>query len=225
MKGSAFYAVIGVGILLVISAIWWGTQHKHTALPISGTSPQPVATDTPTLTGMSIYTTGQYGFSIFYPSSLHVVNSFDTQYLLPNSWRSNAVATGTPILEILGYQTTSTTSYPRYFESEIRIGRSDDPKELAACSVAGAEESKKGDTEIGGEDWKTFSLGDNAMMQYVQGTSYRTVHDGYCYALEQLETGSDYRDASSTSDIPDSILAGKYTDLAPIVSTFVFAHP
>jgi hypothetical protein len=225
MKSSAFYTVMGVGILVIICIVWWGTHYTHSTLPASGNSQSIVASDTPSLTGMSIYATGQYGFSIFYPSSLRTNSVFDTHYLLPNSWRFDAVATGTPILEILGYQTISTTSYPRYFESEIRIGRSDDPKELAACSIAGAEESKKSDTSIGGEAWKTFAFGDNAMMQYINGISYRTIHDGYCYAIEQVETGSDYRDASSTSDISDSVLTGHYTDLAPVVSTFVFAHP
>jgi hypothetical protein len=226
MKSSAFYAVIGVGILLLLGVLWWGSHQKHVPVvqqPSVSTTTSPAPE--PQLEGMSIYTTGEYGFSIFYPAPLHTQTSFDGQYLLPKTWRISAVATGTPILEIIGYETQSANSYPRYFEDEVRIGRSNDPKEVAACGVAGSEETKKPATLINGTTWDTFTFGDAAMMQYSNGTSYRIIHDGYCYALEEFQTGSDYRDATSSADIAQSVLDQHYQDVQKIAETFTFANP
>jgi hypothetical protein len=64
------------------------------------------------------------------------------------------------------------------------------------------------------------------MMQYAKGVSYRTIHDGACFALEQIETGASYRDdAPSSKDISDTVLQKHYADLATIVQSFSFVQP
>ena len=228
MKSSAFYAVIGLGVILIALVIWFGISAHHAPTSATATSTSVVATTTPPLTGLAIYTNGQYGFSIFYPQRDTTETTFDSQYHLPATWRVNALptATGTPILAIVDYKIPNQTTYPRYFETEVRIGASNDPQEIAACEKVGNGEMAIADKVIGGVTWKAFSLQDDAMMQYLNGISYRTMHDGYCFALEEIETGSSYRDEStSTSDISDATLAQKFQDLSSIVQSFSFARP
>jgi hypothetical protein len=226
MKSSAFYAVIGLGVLAIIGVIWFGYYHEHTQKLAAATAVGRAATTTP-LTGLSIYTNGTYGFSIFYPSQDPVETTFDEQYHLPGTWRVNALqdATGTPVIAIVGYQTKSSSSYPRYFESEVRIGVSSDPKEVAACETTGNGETALPSVSINGVSWKAFTLQDDGMMQYLSGMSYRTVHDGSCYALEQIETGSSYQDdPPSSADISEATLTQHYKDLTSIVQSFSFAR-
>ena len=153
---------------------------------------------------------------------------FDSQYHLPATWRVNALtnASGTPVIAVVGYSTKSDTSYPRYFETEVRVGVSSDPKEIAACEKVSNGEVAGQDAVINGVTWKTFGLQDAGMMQYLSGTSYRTVHNNVCYALEQVETGSSYRDdASSSLDISDAVLKEKFDALTTIIQSFSFAKP
>lgn len=226
MKSSAFYAILTIGLLLMAGIAWWGT-HLHASNPSTASSTSTVATDTP-LTGLSIYANGQYGFSIFYPEQAKVETSFDMQYHLPATWRVNALAdaTGTPIIALVTYHTTSDHSFPRYFETEVRVGVSADPHEVAACEKSGNGETALPDKVINGVTWKAFALQGAGMMQYLTGISYRTIHDKQCYALEQIETGSSYRDDPlSSADIPQSVLDQHYADLIPIIQSFTFARP
>jgi hypothetical protein len=154
--------------------------------------------------------------------------TFDMQYHLPATWRVNALpnATGTAIFEVIGYSTTSSSSFPRYFETEVRVGASADPSELAACDKPSNGESSLPDKIINGITWKVFTMQDAGMMQYLQGTSYRTIHDKTCFALEKIETGSSYRDdPPSVADIPQSTLDEHFADLVPIIQSFTFARP
>ena len=59
---------------------------------------------------------------------------------------------------------------------------------------------------INGITFNKLIIQDAAMMQYLEGISYRTVHNGMCFAIEQLKTGSNYREESSPEDIPDAEL-------------------
>ena len=235
MKSSAFYSVLGIGVILVAGIIWFGV-HEHGQNKSASNSMVPgagaVSSSTSALMAqgdLAIYTNGEYGFSIFYPATSKVQTSFDSTYHLPSTWRVDALsdATGTPIVEIIAYQTKSNTSFPRYFETEVRIGVSSDPKEIAACDSAGDEETALPSAAFGGATWHVFSLQDAGMMQYAQGISYRTVHDGDCVALEQVESGSSYTDdtmASSSANIPQAVLTANYEALSAIVRTFSFAR-
>ncbi len=231
MKTSAFYAVIGLGVLLAAVVVWFGLYAHHATAPVNGPN-QTVGTGTstpsqPSLQGFSIYTNGDYGFSIFYPATTTVSTTFDSAYILPTTWRVNALqnATGTPVIEVVGYQTKSTTHFPRYFKTEVRIGVSKDPQEIAACTKVGNGERAMPSAAFGGATWSVFAMSDAAMMQYNQGTSYRTMHDGMCYALEQIEVGSSYRDVPSPSDIPESVLQAHFNELDSVVRSFSFARP
>jgi hypothetical protein len=188
------------------------------------------ATSTPDLTGQSIFTDGQYGLSIRYPAADTLDYTFATFYHLPANWRVNTLpdATGTPIVSVIGTRLQSDHSYPRYFDAEVRVGASNDPKEVARCETAAKDQNEQPlpDVVLGGTTFKAFSFEQAAMMQYLKGVSYRTVHEGNCFAIEKLETGSSYKDdPPSKADIPDSVLNADYAKLDAIVQTFSFARP
>lgn len=190
----------------------------------------PMATSTPSLAGQTVFTDGEYGFTLHYPQELATDYTFTSFYHLPAAWRVNTLpeATGTPVLSIIGYRTASDHTYPRYFDAEVRIGASRDPKEVARCETPAVEQSERElpDTILGGTTFKTFSFESAGMMQYLKGVSYRAVHDGACLAIEKIATGSSYRDdPQSAADIPDATLEAAYASLDAIVSSFAFATP
>ncbi len=231
MRSSAFYAVIGVGVILVAVILWW-TYHVHQSVMPQSSRTSTLATTleastTASLTGLSIYTNGQYGFIVVYPGTDIVEKTFDTAYHLPGTWSVDALpnASGTPIVAFVGYQTSSSTTYPEYFEAEVRIGASSDPKEVSICEKPHNTETENSDVRINGTAWKAFSFENSNAAQYVKGISYRTVHDAECIALEQVESGSNNQGAPNSMDIPNSVLEQHYASLDQIVKTFSFARP
>jgi hypothetical protein len=224
MKRTLF---ILLGLLIVIGAVVALSMiaSQHQALYPGGS-----ATTTPNLTGQAIFTDGQYGFSIRYPDTYTVDYTFQSFYHLPANWRENAApeGTGTPIISIVSYRTQSDHSFPRYFDAEVRIGASTDPKEIARCESIASEQGERQlpDVTLGGTTFKAFAFESAGMMQYVKGISYRTIHNGACIAIEKLQTGSSYRDDPvSADDIPQTTLDAAYASLDAVVDTFAFVTP
>ena len=185
--------------------------------------------------GWTTYTNTDYGFQVSYPENLQATTTFQSYYHLPSLWRLGALtdsdghANGNAVLSIPVYRIDKSkngafTSYPMYFDAELRIGASRDPKDVATCLEADPGYTVTSTpVVINGAVFHKFSLQDAAMMQYVKNESYRTVHGGVCFAMEELETGSSYRDiATSSDDIPDSVLNSYYDQIAPIVQAFIF---
>ena len=217
---------IAFGILvLVIAAI----VAFFFLLP-KGAAPGPVATTTPetgNLEGTSLYANGTYGFTMKYPGSAKESDTFSTSYILSTQWRAEAPAnsTGTPIVEIVGYHTQSDHSFPREFTAMVRVGVATSSAEVASCTKVTPDtgETALPDALINGTTWKAFSFGDAATMHYVKGTSYRAVHDGKCFVMEKLATGSSYMDdPDSPDDVPQAALDKAYEDLSLIVESFAF---
>lgn len=193
----------------------------------TSTSGSSMPTTTPSLAGSAIYTNGEYGFTLIYPETAKLEEYFSTEQRLTSDWRVNAISTGTPILALIGYGTVSERSYPRHYYAIVRVGASTDPKELAACEkpTPNRNETELPDAVINGATWKAFSFGDAAMMQYVKGVSYRVLHEGTCLAVEQIQSGSSYRDdPDSPEDIADSELTARYEALHSIVESIVLAR-
>lgn len=179
--------------------------------------------------GLAIYTNGPYGFTLFYPEAAEVSYEFDPTYHLGTAWRAGALSDvpGDPLVSIIPYAVSSEDSYPRYFNAMVRVGASADPKEVERCEKPGANEGETAlpDKTINGRVWKAFSFESAGMMQYARGISYRTVHEDVCIALEQVQTGSSYReDAPSERDIADTALDAEFKKLDAIVSSFVFVR-
>jgi len=208
------------------SAAWYLIDSRNEAF-----GPAPVATSTPTEIheGLAIYTNGPYGFSIFYPESAAVEYTFDATYHLGTQWRANALpeSTGVPVVAIIPYAIKNDASYPRYFNAMVRIGASADPDDVTRCTKADATvgETVLEDRIIGGRTWKAFAFESAGMMQYAKGISYRTVYEDRCIALEQVQTGSSYReDPPSALDVADATLLAEYEKLSLIIESFTFAR-
>lgn len=215
-----------IGIIAIGGgAAWYLVDTRNEAF-----GPPIVATSTPQIEeGLAIYSNGPYGFTIFYPQSAEVLYTFDASYHLGTNWRANALpdAEGTSIVSIIPYHTESEDSYPRYFNAMVRIGASIDPAEVERCEVASVElgESMLPDVVIANTTWKAFAFESAGMMQYANGVSYRTIHEGRCIALEKVRTGSSYREtAPSEKDISEEVLSNEYEALARIVESFSFAR-
>lgn len=224
MKNTTPYFVIGLGVIVMAFIAWWFGFRDRAEEAVT---PEETA-EVDLKEGLSIYTSGEQGFLIAYPEGAKVLESFENRNL-PNVWRMNALSegTGTPLLSITTYSTESDSSYPRYYDAVVRLGMSTDPKEVAECEKPRTEQGETvlPDRTIGDISWKAFSFGDAAMMKYVKGVSYRTVHNGACYALEQIASGSSYKDdAPSDNDIPDTTLEAEYEKLGTIIDSFRFAR-
>jgi hypothetical protein len=214
----------GIAVLLIAFLLYgfasWRTR-------IAEESPVPENQKTPELPGdvgsFSIYTNGTYGFALMYPNDAVLTEAFD------GPWRTNALpgAGGTPILRVGTYHTESSTSYPRFFTTEVRVSISDDPQEIAGCEKASADygETAEADVLLGESTFKAFRFGDAGMMRYQSGVSYRKIHEGVCFAIEKIRSGSTYREEATASDIREETLEAEYRELDAIVSSFSFARP
>ncbi|MDB5194917.1 MAG: hypothetical protein JWO84_101 [Parcubacteria group bacterium] len=224
MNRTTLLAVVLI-VLIGVAVSFFLVHSQHMAIT-SG----PNATTTPNLTGQAIFSDGEHGFTIRYLQSYETDYTFASFYHLPANWRAQALATGTgtPVIAIIGSRTQSDHSYPRYYDAEVRIGASSDPKEVARCLVPATDQGEQQlpDVTLGETSFKAFSFQDAAMMQYLKGVSYRTLHNGSCIAVEKLATGSSYADdPKSKDDIPQATLDQAYAALDAVVATFAFSTP
>lgn len=226
MKRTSLIIIGFTGVLVLIAALAaWYLVDSSQRIADSVTTEGAVDD----FNGLAIYTNGTHGFTLYYPEDAAVAYGFEARYHLGSLWRVNALpqATGTPIVSFTTYSTKSDTSYPRYFDALVRVGASNDPKEIAQClkPVVDQGETALPDTTIGPVVWKTFSFQNAAMQQYVRGVSYRTIHNGTCYALEKIAVGSNYREEASPNDIPEETLDAEFAALDSIIATFSFVRP
>ncbi|MBU2329948.1 hypothetical protein KKG57_00575, partial [Patescibacteria group bacterium] len=166
---------------------------------------------------------------VLYPENSVVNYEFSTAYHLPAAWRASATEdeVGNQVLELVPFTTESTTSYPRYYTTLVRIGASADPETLRTCLVATKDQGEiaLADREINGTTFKVFSFQNAGMMQYVEGVSYRTIHEEQCIALEKIRVGSSYKeDGVGEGDISEETLNTAYNSLDEIVESFRFAR-
>ena len=77
---------------------------------------------------------------------------------------------------------------------------------------------------INGITFNKLVIQDAATMQYVEGTSYRIIYNDTCFAIEQLKTGSNYKDVPSPQDISDYVLNSYYDSIIEIIKTFKFVR-
>ncbi len=180
---------------------------------------------------LKTYVNNDYGFELKYPSDYEATSTFGQYYHLQNLWRAEAspASNGKPIVSIPVFQidqggVATGKSYPLYFDAELRIGASSDPQDILNCYKPdpGYTSQKITDTTINGIVFKKFDFQNAGMMQYVQGESYRVIHNGMCFAVEQIKTGSSYRDSSMFQGIPDDQLNGYYDEAGKIIQTFKF---
>lgn len=174
---------------------------------------------------LTVYTNDAYGFSLSYPKTITSETNFQKYYFLSDSWMAGALedSKGIPLLCIPVYRVTKENSYPRYWNAEVRIGITTDPKELQTFLTKSIYSDVSPRQEvINGITFYVFPIQDAAMMQYMSGFSYRTIHNGIGYAIEQIKTGSNYRDDHSPKDTPDSVLDEYFNQTTAIIKSFQF---
>ena len=173
------------------------------------------------------YIDEDYNFKIQYPEMLSIEKTFTNYHNLIDTWRYGATedSGGKPVLSIVVYRVENENSYPRYFGTELRIGVSNSSYDIENCLNYDQDIISNSSIEtevINGFTFNKLVIQDAATMQYVEGISYRIIHNDTCFAIEQLKTGSNYRDAPSPKDIPDSVLDSYYDSIFEIIKTFEF---
>jgi hypothetical protein len=215
MKKNNKYLLFIVLLLLVIVCVWivipkvWSGKKKIIK------SPSTLVT----------HTNDTYGFSISYPKTITPETTFQKYYFLSNLWMAGALenSKGIPVLCIPVYRVTNENSYPRYWNAEVRIGITTDPLELQTFLTKSAfTDAPPKEKVINGVTFYVFPIEDAGMMQFVNGFSYRTIHNGIGYAIEQIKTGSTYREDNSPKDIPDAVLDDYFKQTDAIIKSFQF---
>lgn len=212
-------ALLLAATLFALGAIIFGHQ------PVEAPAPAP---EEPLLSeGESIYANGEYGFLLQYPGSAVVEETFIEDGYTPVLWRAGALTDtkGTPVVSIRTHRTASETSYPRYYTTLVRVGVSEDAKEVERCLKAANGEIALPDVIIGGVSFKAFSFGDAGMMRYLKSESYRVVQDGKCVALEKIAAGSSYKEETSPKDLSEEFLAEQFAALDTIIGSFRLVAP
>jgi membrane-bound inhibitor of C-type lysozyme len=197
------------------------TKTTTTNIPVK----KPVTLGTNLLT----YSNAEYKFQVKFPKSVLPQSYFTTFYQLPSSWRLNASAVNQgkaivsfPVHRIdQGALSAKGKTYPLYFVAETRIGAGPNVKECYTPD-AGYTNQKITNITINGIAFKKFEFADAAMMKYTQGSSYRTIHNNLCYVIEQIKSGSNYRDETITTGVSESELQSYYDTAGAIARTFTF---
>lgn len=174
------------------------------------------------------YRNDTYGFTLNYPRALTPTATFATYYTLSNNWRAlageNEKGTSViaiPIFRVNQASPTTGKPYPMYFDAEVRVGVSTVTSTCYARDALYIEQTVTDET-INGIPFKKFLFSSAGMSQYLEGTSYRTIHNNQCYVLEQLKTGASYRDPSMKVGISDATLNSYYKSGEQIIRTFHF---
>jgi len=154
-------AALGIALLL------WGFA-RQSAPRLEDDNLTPVVD----YSSLNIHANGEYGFTVQYPASAGVEDTFPEG---EPSWRANVSDPGTLIVRF-------TTA-----GGEVRIGASSDANALESCEEAGPSETQGEPVEFGGTAWQVFTFDELGTEDERRVTSYRTVHDGQCFALEAYE--------------------------------------
>ncbi len=135
-----------------------------------------------------VFSSDEWGFQIDYPSAWTLQRDFDHGYLDNGAWKTYAApgSKGTPVLALSLPGSNAITA------GELRIGVSDAADEVRRCTVPpdAVRPGSVGEARIGDAAFATFEAADAAMSHYLSVRSYRTVHDGRCYAIDLLVTGT-----------------------------------
>lgn len=220
------YILVSVilSLLIIVSAVFYFFENSRL-----------LKTQSIQILRASTYVNKEYGFEIRYPSNFTATTTFQRYYALGDSWRADALlddndkSRGESLVSIPVYRVDNHTggayvSYPLYYDAELRIGASSDPKDVQTCLLSTNEIlPETGSTEmINGITFSKFIIQNAGMSQYIGGVSYRTIHNNICFAVEQLKAGSSYRDMPNPKDIPDSVLDSYFNEIPAIIKTFKF---
>lgn len=171
------------------------TPNHDVALPPGASSTPPavasaphVAATPPAPEGTHRFRDVRQGFQIDYPEGMTASVTFDSQYLANDAWKTYAAegSRGASALMLTLPGSDQVTA------GELRIGLSSDKAEITRCTTPpdNADKDSLGKTTLHGTTFTTFHAADAGMNHYLKVHSLRTVHGGYCYAIDLLVTGT-----------------------------------
>ncbi|MEN9881111.1 MAG: hypothetical protein RLZZ308_294 [Candidatus Parcubacteria bacterium] len=179
--------------------------------------------------GFNTYASAEHGFSIKYPTYVKVRSIFSTFHEIGNNWRlyPSSANQGKSVVSFSiysidqGVYSTGKQTYPLYFTAEVRVGVS---LNTAECYTPDAPfpNQKISNVTINGIAFKKFSTMESNTPRYTQAESYRTIRNNKCYAIEQIRSGTTYRDDLMKTGVAESTLLGYYATGETIVKTFRF---
>ncbi len=133
------------------------------------------------------YANRDSGFSIAVPRSFILHRDFHSSYLENDAWKSFAPSDsqGKPLLDMELKGSNKVTA------AELRVGSSDQPRELARClqAPATAVPAKTQKIMLDGVEFTRFEAADAGMGHFLQVQAYRAEHQRRCYAIDLLITG------------------------------------
>ncbi len=225
--------LIALFVVILVGIIFWAFPSipkidlmKNYQNKEATSTSEETATTTPE-TGWNVYKNTEYGFEVRYPQEILPETTFRKLYHLSDGWRAGGLlnSTGTPIVAFPLYRTENESSYPRYYNAEVRVGISISPEDVANCTSSSPyTNASSTEVVINGTVFYEFPVQDAGMMQYLEGKSFRTVRNGICFAVEQLRAGSSYRDTTSSMESIDMMLREYYDKGSDIVKTFKFLN-
>ncbi len=179
----------------IVGVFVW--THKTSPAPVAGvaTSTTPVIDPS----ALAIYSSGEYGFTFFYPAGATLEDAFTGTSSSNLPWRAQAVASGTLVVQVAAP------------EGKMRVGISSAQKETAVCTQPGPAEKPLSSVSIASTTWSKFSFDKLGTDDEEHVTSYRTLHDHACYALETFEP---FTATASTTAF----------GLVQVVNSFTFAN-
>lgn len=129
-----------------------------------------------------------HGFAIAVPPGMHARRDFQRRYLANGAWKSFAreVDHGEPVLALVLDGSNAITA------AELRIGMGNDATARAHCLdvPASGVPPRVSHVTVAGVPFTRFQAADAAMSHYLDVEAYRAVHDGRCYAIDLLVTGT-----------------------------------
>lgn len=176
---------------------------------------------------MKNYINEEYNFIIDYNANLQPIPSVITFHDLSNRWRlgvDNYNGKGIvtiPIFKVDVLGSAVGKPYPLFYTAEVRVGVSDSVEGCYDLDKKYPNE-KVTDVMINGRAFKRFDFSDAGMMKYVSGSSYRTIKDNKCFAIEQVRNGSSYRDETMTKGLSQATLDAYYAQAGRVVQSFRF---
>lgn len=156
------------------------TTPRNTALPVADRAAPPAQ-------AADAFAEPAPGIAVRPVTGSTVHRDFKRSYLAMDAWTLYATegSTGRPLVALVLDGSNAVTS------AEMRIGRSDSPADVKACTARPPDAAGKADTvDVDGVRTTHFSSSDAAMSHYLTADSYRVVHGGACYAIDLIIAGT-----------------------------------
>jgi plastocyanin len=183
-------AIVFVILIILAIIIFLIYRAKHPAvLPATTTNNGNMSTNQnenntnnnsnnpPAVSGTKTFTDPAGTFTFDYPSQFTVASSGDNSF-----WMSNSTRPGT----VLAIMTIPKSFEPNtnFGDARFTVGKSTDSSAVSSCLTATNGATKVGTVTINGTTFTKIAAKDAAAGNIYETTSYRTVKNNQCYAVE-----------------------------------------